>query len=161
MDDSFMAVRHKWKNTPVLRTNTVNRRKRSDLEEGVSALKTRFWNLASLVSNSVPSLETLSFLMLFLCREEMSYFRYQSAFSFLAVLDGLQDLVSQPGIEPGPRGWKCGVLTTGPLGEFPAVPLNGLRHSWCKVRQRLVYTCYHWTQILYFSLWGIQGKIQT
>ena len=42
MDDSFMAVRHKWKNTPVLRTNTVNRRKRSDLEEGVSALKTRF-----------------------------------------------------------------------------------------------------------------------
>lgn len=138
-----------------------NIRQRSDLEEGVSALKTRFWNPASLVSNSVLLLEVLSFLMLFLCREEISYFHIKVLFLFLAVLDGLQDLVPRPGIEPGPWGWKCWVLTTGPLGEFPTVPLNGLRHSWCKVWQHLVYTCYHWTQILYFFLWGIQGKIQT
>lgn len=37
-----MAVRHRWKKIPVLQTNTVDRRQRSDLEEGVSALKNRF-----------------------------------------------------------------------------------------------------------------------
>ena len=154
-----MAVRHRWKKIPVLQTNTVDRRQRSDLEEGVSALKNRFWNLASLVSNC-PLAQGAELLNAVSLQRGDELFPYQSAFFFLAVLDGFRILFPSQGLNPGPKEWKCWVLTTGPLGEFPTVPLNGLRHSWCKLQQQLVYTPYHWTQILYFLLWGIQGKIQ-
>lgn len=110
-----MAVRHRWKKIPVLQTNTVDRRRRSDLEEGVSALKTRFWNLASLVSNSVPSLEVLSFLMQFLCREEMSYFHIKVPFLFLVVLDGFRILFPSQVLNPGHRSES---VESWPLGHW-------------------------------------------
>ena len=60
-----------------------------------------YW-LSLHVSTSSPVFSGFSFLFFLL---------------FLAVPRGLRDLSSPPGIEPGPRQWKPGILTTGPPGS--------------------------------------------
>ena len=49
-----------------------------------------------------------------------------------ALRSSMQDLVPQPGTEPGPLHWECGVSTTGPPGEVLCFPLFLSRNSLSK-----------------------------
>ena len=54
-------------------------------------------------------------------------FKKKMIFIYLAPLDlscGMQDVAPQPGIEPSPLHWECGVLATGPQGKCLESPFR-------------------------------------
>lgn len=99
----------------------------------------------------LSSAEMLSFLMPFFAERRL-VISISKCFFFFGCTWWLAGSCLWPqGLNPGLGVKVLSPDHTGPLGKFPTVPLNGLRHSWCKVWQHLVYACCRWTQILISS----------